>query len=131
MNKTRAVAMAVSALAILGAGASTAHADYGTQGYNTTVGRFNGDGYSGSERKSFTDDSGRIYSGSVGGNYQVDARMISQSGTWLGSGWARIDDGTVASLTNWLTAGTWVRVHFSNDLGTRVNVQVTGSWYEA
>lgn len=131
MNKTRVAAVAVMALAILGAGVSTAHADYGTQGYNTTVGRVNGNGYSGSERKSFTDDSGKIYSSTVGGNYRVDARMISQSGTWLGSGWARIDDGTQAPLTNWLTAGTWVRIQFSNDVTTPVNVQVTGSWYEA
>lgn len=42
--------------------------------------------------------------------------------------WVRVDDGTNAKLKNWVVRGNKVRVRFSNDLKTRVNVQVKGRW---
>lgn len=113
------------------AGAVSAHADYTPKNYNATVRGVGGYGYSDYAQKSSTDDPGRIFSRTVGGHYLVDARMQSASGTTAGARWVRIDDGTVASLTNWFVAGTRVRIQFHNDLSTLVRVQVTGSWYEA
>ena len=97
--------------------------------YSTTVAALNGNGYTAYQTKTTTGASARLYSASVGGDYEVDARMIDSSGSagdWyrnLGDGeWAYID-GSPYQLS-----GDSVRIQFSNDLTTLVDVQVTGSW---
>ena len=99
------------------------------QDYSTTVGRFNGSGYTSYQTKSSGNDKGLLYSNAVGGSYTVDARMESRSGDK--AKWVRdVDDNTYYSLpkhTN-MTSGSSVRLEFSNDLTTPVRVQVEGQW---
>ncbi len=97
-------------------------------GYNTTVGKLNGNGYSNYQKKTTAGANGYIKSNKVGGKYEVDARMNSTSGN---GAWLRnLDDGTNASLpgNSKQIAGCSVRVQFSNDVLTPVNVQVDGEW---
>ena len=99
-------------------------------GYNTTVGDQNGSGYTGYDQEKTTRGAnGNIKSGSVGGIYVVDVRMQDQQGN--NGAWTRnVTDGTNASLgghTNHIK-GDLMRAEFSNDIGTPVDVQVTGSW---
>ncbi|MDN5725230.1 MAG: hypothetical protein L0G99_04760 [Propionibacteriales bacterium] len=126
MKKSRTIIASGAATLMLLLGAAQASAGDWSN-YNTTVGRFNGNGYTGDQAKGVTDATGWLRSGTVGGDYKVDARMESISGTFT-SGFARIGDGTNVDLPNDFTEGTRVRVRFSNDLTTRVNVQVSGSW---
>ena len=96
--------------------------------YRTTVGKFNGNGYTSYQTKSIGGANGNIKSTKVGGGYSVDARMNSS----VGNGeWARdIKTGTKTYLpgnSNQLK-GTSVRLQFSNDVTTPVDVQVSGSW---
>lgn len=126
MKKTLATTLGAGLILVVGAGAAMAGNTF--TGYDTTVGRVNGNGYSGSQTKASTDDSGDINSSDVGGSYKVDARMESTGGTSLGSSWVRLGDGTSARLPNFFVSGTSVRVHFSNDTSTLVNVRVRGNW---
>ncbi|WJY26568.1 hypothetical protein [Sporosarcina trichiuri] len=93
--------------------------------YNTTVGKFNGSGYTSYQTKAKSSADGYLNSATVGGNYQVDARMNSSSGT---GPWVRIDDNRSYFLINSVKSGAAARVQFSNDLSTPVSVQVTGTW---
>lgn len=96
--------------------------------YNTTVGRLNGNGYTGYQAKNKAGANGYIKSTNVGGNYVVDARMNSSSGN---GSWVRdLDDCENRSLPGnaKMKKGCSVRTQFSNDLNTPVAVQVTGSW---
>ena len=99
------------------------------QDYSTTVGRFNGSGYTSYQTKSSGNDKGYLYSNAVGGSYTVDARMVSASGDK--AKWVRdVDDNSYYDLpkhTN-MNSGKSVRVEFSNDLTTPVRVQVEGQW---
>lgn len=108
--------------------ATAAFAGTSTTGYNTTVGKFNGSGYSTYQTKATAGANGWIYSTRVGGNYKVDVRMDSPSGngSWLRS----VDDGTSASLpgSSSQITGASVRLKFSSNITTPVNVQVEGSW---
>ena len=126
MKKTIKIAAVVIVIAALFGGAVYAGTSYDR--YNTTVGRFNGAGYSQYQTKAVGGANGFISSASVGGSYTVDARMNSSkgNGAWLRS----VNDGTKAGLPGNAkqTAGTSVRVQFSNDLLTPVNVQVEGYW---
>ncbi|MDE7425915.1 MAG: hypothetical protein K2N51_19825 [Lachnospiraceae bacterium] len=108
--------------------AATAFAGTSTTGYNTTVGKFNGSGYSDYQTKAISGANGWIYSTRVGGNYTVDVRMNSSAGN--GSWLRNLNDGTSASLpgNSAQTAGKSIRLKFSNDITTPVNVQVEGSW---
>jgi len=98
------------------------------EGYNTTVGRLNGSGYTGSQTKVTSGANGMLISKYVGGDYRVDARMIDNDdeGAWE----YNIGDWDVRSLDGhkYHAAGDSVRVEFSNDWDTWVNVQVEGNW---
>lgn len=108
--------------------ASMVYAGTTYQGYNTTVDDWGGDGYTGFQTKATSGANGMLISKYVGGNYQVDARMIDNDdeGAWE----YNIDDWDVRSLDGHKdhTSGDRVRVHFSNDLLTPVDVQVEGNW---
>jgi hypothetical protein len=122
-NKKLAVlGLAVGLMSIGGAvEASTSYSSY-----DTTVGRFNGSGYSGYQTKTTSGAYGNLNSSSVGGSYTVDARMDATTGT---GSWVRsVTDNDTRSLPNSVSSGNSARVEFSNDLTTPVNVQVTGSW---
>ena len=97
-------------------------------GYNTIVGKFNGCGYSGYQTKATGGANGYIMSTMVGGDYEVDVRMTSSSGS--GSWLRNVTDGTWGELqgSSYQTSGTSVRAQFSNDISTPVDVQVTGQW---
>lgn len=123
----RGIALAAGAFALTAA-AGVANATYSWTGYDTTVGRFNGSGYSGYQSKTDAYEDGQIRSTSVGGSYRVDARLENANGAAAGSVWVRVDDGTDRALPNLINRGWSTRVHFSNDLSTRVNVQVRGSF---
>ena len=99
------------------------------QGYNTTVGRVNGNGYTGSQTKVTSGANGMLISKYVGGDYQVDARMIDSD--WNAGAWEyNIDDWDPRVLDGHKkhASGDSVRVQFSNDFLTPVDVQVEGNW---
>lgn len=118
--------IAVTGLAALMIG-TCAFAGTSYESYNTTVGKFNGSGYSDYQTKTTSGANGYIKSKKVGGDYVVDVRMNG-----LGNGsWVRnLTDGTNKSLPGHYkqTKGSDVRVKFSNDITTPVNVQVSGTW---
>src|SRR3712207_1377102 len=75
---------------------STAMAGTSYSRYNTSVGRLNGNGYTGYQKKSISGANGYIKSASVGGHYVVDVRMNSSSGHGV---WVRhLDDQENRSL---------------------------------
>ena len=100
--------------------------------YDTTVGRFNGSGYSGTQTKETSGANGRIKSTSVGGNYTVDVRMQksdeSACGDWYYSLNDNVDTQYKIGGHKDQMHGDSVRLQFSNDLLTAVTVQVTGTW---
>ncbi|WP_026105185.1 hypothetical protein [Halalkalibacterium ligniniphilum] len=121
-NKLAVLGLAVGLLAFGGAVQAGTSYSY----YNTTVGKFNGSGYTGYQTKASSGTYGHLDSRSVGGSYVVDARMQASSGT---GSWVRnVTDNDFRSLPNSVPAGTSARVQFSNDLDTPVDVQVTGYW---
>lgn len=107
----------------------SAYAGTTSRSYDTTVGKFNGSGYTGYQVKDATGTPGDLNSTFVGGSYKVDGRMVDDSGDT--GDWERnIDDWSVVTLDgdNQQLSGEEIRVQFSNDLSTPVDVQVTGSW---
>lgn len=125
MNVKKTVA--TSSLLVM-AIASTAMAGTSYSKYNTTVGKLNGNGYTGYQTKSTAGANGYIKSTNVGGNYVVDARMSSSSGN---GSWVRnLDDNENRSLPGSakMKKGCSVRTHFSTDWDTPVAVQVRGQW---
>lgn len=121
-NRLAVLGLTVGLLAF--GGAVQAGTSYSS--YNTTVGAFNGSGYTGYQTKASSGTYGNLNSGTVGGSYTVDARMQASSGT---GSWVRnVTDNDSRTLPNSVPSGTDARVQFSNDLTTPVNVQVTGSW---
>lgn len=104
---------------------------YGTayKPYNTTVGRINGNGYTGTDTKSVTGKQGNIRSTSVGGDYKVDVRMYkndNSQGAWVYN-ITDNDNRQVPSRSDHMS-GNSVKLRFSNKLSTTKEVQVTGSW---
>lgn len=95
------------------------------QNYNTTVGRINGNGYTGYQRKVESGTNPQLASDLVGGNYGVDARTEHSSGS---GSWCRVYDFTDCSWTKYYSAGNDIRIRFSNDVTTVVAVQVVGTW---
>ena len=96
-------------------------------GYKTIVGKLNGYGFSGYQTKTYTGNSGVLYSSLVGGAYVVDVRM---DGIYDGA-WVRdVNDYQTRTLpsTSGQTSGSSIRLKFSNDWNTSVDVLVSGSW---
>ncbi|WP_085505168.1 hypothetical protein [Thalassobacillus devorans] len=121
-KKVAALGLAVGLMAFGGAVQAGTSYSY----YDTTVGKFNGSGYTGYQTKSSSGTYGYLDSRTVGGSYVVDARMQASSGT---GPWVRdVTDSDFRSLPNSVNAGKSARVQFSNDWNTPVNVQVTGYW---
>jgi len=109
---------------LLAGGAVQAGTTYSN--YNLTVGSFNGSAYTGYQTKTTTGAPGNLRTSSVGGSYTLDARMQASSGT---GGWVRrVTDNDTRNLPNSVAKGSLVRLQYSNDATTPVNVQVTGSW---
>lgn len=112
--------------------ATSASAFAGTslEGYETTVGKFNGNGYTGYDHvKSVDGANGSLNSHYVGGSYKVDARM--QDGAGNDGDWSRnLSDDTSHTLDGhkYHLEGDSMRVQFSNDFNTSVDVQVNGNW---
>lgn len=122
--KRRVSVPLLSALTLGVATAAFAGSTYA--GFSTTVGAYNGSGYTSYQTKAISGARGNVITTSVGGSYKVDARMQSSSGT---GDWQRnLTDGDSRELQNNISARKLARVQFSNDLTTRVSVQVAGSW---
>lgn len=115
-------------LAICASMGITAFAGNTFSSYNTTVGRFNGNGYTGYQKKATDGANGYLKSNTVGGDYTVDVRMKCSAGN--GSWKRNITDKRNYSLASHYkqTKGKKVCLQFSNDLTTPVAVQVSGSW---
>lgn len=130
MKQKRLIKVAVVTSAVLLLFGSSVYAGTTMKDYSTTVGRFNGSGYTSYQTKTYTNEKGKLYSNSVGGNYTVDVRMCSSTGKK--ASWVRdVDDNTTYAIpTNKdsIKAGNSVRLEFSNDLTTPVRVQVEGKW---
>ena len=126
MNKLgkHTITAAVAGAMLLG-GAGAALAGTTESSYSTTVGKFNGNGYTAYQTKAGTGTAGKLWTESVGADYKVDARMNS---TTSNGSWARMGDRTYADLFNSVRAGQQARVLFNNDSTTRVDVQVSGVW---
>lgn len=122
----RSLLTAAGAVLIGAAGIGIAVAGTTNVAYNTSVAPFNGSGYTAYQTQSTSGASGQLHSGSVGGSYQVDARMDGPSD----SDWVRnVTDNDSRTLTgNDNNRGNSVRLQLSNDLNTRVSVQASGSW---
>ncbi|MFT4167230.1 MAG: hypothetical protein QM650_18500 [Microlunatus sp.] len=114
--------------ALLASGAGLAVAGTSYSNFSTTVGKLNGNGYTGTQTKSGTGTNGNITTSQVGGSYQVDARLQKSNGSSSGSWKKNLDDGDSASLPNSISSGSSTRVNLNNDLTTPVDVQVTGKW---
>lgn len=133
LNVTKKMKLSLLAVPVcIATMAVTALAGNSFTSYNTTVGRLNGSGYSGTQTKETSGANGRIKSTSVGGNYTVDVRMQKSDGTANGAWYRALNDNmdtgyTIAGNTNQMH-GNSVRLQFSNDLTTPVNVQVIGEW---
>lgn len=114
--------------AVLATGAGLAVAGTSYSNFSTTVGKFNGNGYTGNQTKSGSGTVANVTTSSVGGSYVVDARVQRSNGSDSGA-WSRnLSDGSSRSLTNGIPSGASTRVQFSNDILTRVDVQVSGRW---
>ncbi|GAA1710841.1 hypothetical protein GCM10009809_04010 [Isoptericola hypogeus] len=127
MNKrTRRAAAAVGLVALLSvAGAGIAQAGTTNKPYNTTVGPYNGSGYTEYQTQYTSGASAQLHSGTVGGVYKVDVRVDGYHiGTWT----RNVTDNDSRLLNNDNPKGKSVRLHFSNDLDVSKAVQVTGTW---
>ena len=125
MKKTMiAKTLAVGGLIALGSGVAYAGPIWAS--YDTTVGKFNGSGYTSYQTKTYDSAAGGVSSRTAGGSYTVDVRMNSADGN---GSWARaLNDNDSRNLSNSIHKGNSTRLQFSNNLNTPVNVQVTGSW---
>ncbi|MCM3732977.1 hypothetical protein M3196_15085 [Fictibacillus nanhaiensis] len=126
--KKKKLALLTGVLAL--ATSASVYAGTSYTSYSTTVGDTNGSGYTGYDQtKSTSGANGYIKSTSVGGDYVVDVRMLDAQGN--GGDWDRnIDDGTNSALDGHVNhiKDDKMRLQFSNDWNTPVDVQVTGSW---
>lgn len=101
--------------------------------YNTTVGAFNGQGFTGSSTANESKDhTAWLDSSTVGGNYTVDARLQGYSGSsYKAPGpWIQKVTDDKLYLYNYALGFKFKkgRFQFSNDLTTPVKVQVSGEF---
>ena len=123
--KVKKFAIPLAVVGMLAVGTS-AWAGTSFASYSTTVGKFNGTGYTAYQTKSGAGTAADLRSKSVGADYVVDARLQASSGT---GGWARdVGDNDTRQLWNSVQKGASARVQFSNDWNTSVDVQVSGTW---
>ena len=128
-DKMKKFKVFITILVILAVGSSMAYAGTSYKSYSTTVGKLNGNGYTAYQTKAKTGANGTLVSSSVGGKYTVDARMQDKNGI-IGP-WTRdVDDNKTYTLKGHANhiKGYGIRVHFSNDLTTTVDIQVEGKW---
>lgn len=124
---------ALASFMALGAMASVAPVAYATMNYDkfsVTVPKVNGDAYTGSQKKVQADAPAELRHVSVGGNYGVDACVVGKdSSICLVSPWKRLKGKDVSqSIPNAAGETSSVRIRFSNDVKTLVNVAVKGEW---
>lgn len=128
MKKSSLLALVVSVILI--ASSISVIADNTYVGYSTTVGSFNGSGYTGYDHvKSTTGAAGKVDSYTVGGDYVVDVRMLDSDGN--PGNWLRdLNDGEERDIDgdSLHAVDDSMRLQFSNDINTPVNVQVEGQW---
>jgi hypothetical protein len=123
-KKVKTIVVSLCCCMILG---GTALAGMTHEAYSTTVGKINGNGYTNTQTKAYLLP-GWVETEYVGGGYEVDARMQCPSSGEVGS-WCRdLATNDSADLGNTIGVGKAVRVQFSNDLTTLVDVQVSGEW---
>ncbi|WP_342372714.1 hypothetical protein PCC79_00745 [Propioniciclava soli] len=123
--KIKKFAIPLAVVGMLAVGTS-AWAGTTFQGYSTTVGKLNGNGYTAYQTKVGAGTAADLRSGTVGADYVVDARLQAAAGT---GGWARdVGDNDTRQLWNSVQKGASARVQFSNDWNTAVDVQVSGTW---
>lgn len=110
-------------------GSSLVYAGTSSVGYSTTVGKVNGSGYTAYQTKTTTGANGSLRSDEVGGKYTVDARMQDRNGI-IGAWTYGVNDNKTYTLKGHINQKKdyGIRVQFSNDLNTFVNVQVEGSF---
>ncbi|MEG0923445.1 MAG: hypothetical protein RR313_02760 [Anaerovoracaceae bacterium] len=126
MKRVR-VLIAVCMILVLGSSMVYAGTSYGR--FSTTVGDMNGNGYTAYQTKALTGAEGSLDCDYVGGDYTVDARMQSEPGI-IGAWTRNVTDNTTYALGSHSlqSKGERIRIQFSNDLTTLVDVQVEGRW---
>ncbi|MCQ4925156.1 hypothetical protein CIW83_05345 [Tissierella sp. P1] len=124
MKQKGNVSMLLIALIIMGS--VSAYAGTSWSSFSTTVPRFNGSGYTSYQTKSISSEDAEVDIDYVGGDYEVDIRLVSQN---RNSKWERnVVDGMFFYIPNSVQAGERCRLEISNDLSTPVKVQVEGEW---
>lgn len=127
-NLVRAFAPVV-VLAAVASAAPAAHALMGFSKVDVVVPRFNGDAYTGYQQKVQADAPAELKNTQVGKDYEVDACLVGKSSICLMSPWVRVGDSKkVIPIKNAAGETAQVRIRFSNDALTRVNVSVKGEW---
>lgn len=123
--KPKKITVGVLGASILLMSAISTQAGSTLANYNTTVGAFNGSAYSAEQTKAVAGQKANLNHTSNGG-YDIDVRTISSGseGTWARD----VKAGDVRQLSNSHNKGTKVKLHFSNDLTTRVSTQSIGKW---
>ncbi|MBK3913718.1 hypothetical protein [Listeria ivanovii] len=93
--------------------------------YSTTVGKFNGNGYTAYQTKKVAGQKANVKSTKTGG-YKLNVRTNSagSNGTWS----ADFTNSKNIDLSNGHNKGTKTRLHFSNKITTTRDVQASGSW---
>jgi len=97
------------------------------QAFNTTVGSFNGNGYTGYLSKTNSGTNANVRNFSAGGGYSVRVRMQSSSANGAWTGYQSSGSFNVSAHSDH-GGGTSVRLNFNNRLTTPVSVQVQGDW---
>lgn len=121
--------MGILFAAILVSSSITAFAGTTYSVYDLTVGRFNGSAYTGYQDKAVTGSAAGLVSEFVGGNYTLDVRQVGANGNT--GDWKRnVGDSQQSSIDGdaGQTAGSSVRLQFSNSLTTIQNIQTNGTW---
>lgn len=123
MQKNQRAIAALGLTIVTALSATSAFAGTTYSSYSTTVGKFNGKGYTSYQTKKYSGRAGDLQSSSVGGSYKVDARMLPG-----GVGISGVTDNSEYKLNNSINSGERTRVEFNNGVFTRVDVQVSGTW---
>lgn len=110
----------------------TAFAGSTFTGYSVAIGALNGSAYSSTQTKETSGANGAVNSTTVSGDYVVDVRMEKLDSTAAGDWYRDLGDGTntgyVIDGHKDQKYGSTVRLKFSNDITTLVEVQANGTW---
>lgn len=119
------VGIIATAMAILTVGGTLAAGSW--HYYNLTVPKAGGEAYTNNMTKQYSDGYFSVWSGEVGGNYDL-ITWLEKSDFTDESYKGRIDDYTQMRLYSWAQAGYLVHMTLKTDYYDYVNIQAYGQW---